>query len=89
MSTKTEIIEGFSAPGKPAPLYEIEYIETGSANDPLIVSVHTAMGQRLDPSQHPRFRYWLLEHKKNPTYSLPGDHMQNSTSQREEKLCHC
>jgi len=60
MTTETTIVQGYAKPGTVPPEFQVEYIYLGSF--PYIISVHTAMGERLPAEHHPRFRYWLIAH---------------------------
>lgn len=47
-------ISGYEKPPTPAPEFQVAYIET--PDGAVVVSVHSAMGERLDASNHPQFQ---------------------------------
>jgi hypothetical protein len=64
MTIREELIQGWAKAGSPAPEFLVRYLPTNP--EPIIISVHSAMGERLGAEHHPRFKYWLNSHlKKN------------------------
>lgn len=51
------IVGGYASPPNPEPMYMVEYINTPQGA--VVISVHSAMGERLHAEMHPRFQYWL------------------------------